>query len=185
MLARQRVLEKPSVTESHFESNPKRGQDGKQMVCSWESWTCLTKRLLVHPRALKTRSFRRMPADQQWNPETVRMFVGVPWNPRGIVTDSCGGVRKRYITRALVQAHGATDGCAACHGDAQVHAPKCRKRFEDIFEQEKQPGQPRDVVQQAETSLPDEEIRPDEQHVPMERRHENSSPTIGDERTDQ
>ena len=42
------------------------------------------------------------------------------------------------------------------------------KRFEDIFEREKQLGQPRDVVQQAETSRADEEIRPDEQHVPME-----------------
>ena len=29
------------------------------------------------------------------------MFVGVPWNPRGIITDSPGGIRKRYITRAL------------------------------------------------------------------------------------
>ena len=84
------------------------------------------------------------------------MFVGVPWNPRGIVTDSPGGIRKRYTTRALVQAHGATDGCAACHGDAQVNVPRCRKRFEDIFEREKQPGQPRDVVQQAETSRADE-----------------------------
>ena len=40
--------------------------------------------------------------------------------------------------------------------------------FEDIFEREKQLGQSRDVVQQAETSRADEEIRPDEQHVPME-----------------
>ena len=40
--------------------------------------------------------------------------------------------------------------------------------FEDIFEREKQPGQSRDVVQQAETSRADEEIRPDEEHVPME-----------------
>ena len=76
-----------------------------------------------------TRSFRRMTEDRQWNPETLRMFVGVPWNPRGIITDSPGGIRKRYITRAPVQTHGATDGCAACEGDAQVHVPRCRKRF--------------------------------------------------------
>ena len=51
-----------------------------------------------------TRSFRRMLAKQQWNPETLRMFVGVPWNPHGIITDSLGGIRKRYITR-LAQTH--------------------------------------------------------------------------------
>ena len=49
---------------------------------------------------------------------------------------------------ALVQAHGATDGCLACQGDGQVHVPRCRKRFEDIFDQEKQPGQSREVAQQ-------------------------------------
>ena len=65
-----------------------------------------------------TRSFRRMTEDRQWNPGTLRMFVGVPWNPRGITTDASGGIRKRYVTRALVITHGATDGCAACQGDA-------------------------------------------------------------------
>ena len=101
------------------------------------------------PKGIETiRSFRRMTEDRQWNPETLRMFVGVPWNPRGITTDAPGGIRKRYITRALVQAQEATDGCPACQGDGQVHVPWCRKRFEDIFDQEKKPGQPRDVVQQ-------------------------------------
>ena len=64
------------------------------------------------------------------------MFVGVLWNPRGITTDALGGIRKRYITRAVVQTLGATYGCAACQGDAQVHVPRCRKRFEDIFDLE-------------------------------------------------
>ena len=72
-----------------------------------------------------TRSSGRMTADQQWNPEILRMFDGVPWNPRGITTDALGGIRKRYITRVLVQTHGATDGCLACQGDGQVHVPKC------------------------------------------------------------
>ena len=81
-----------------------------------------------------TRSFRRMTEHRQWNPETLRMFVGVPWNPRGNTTDTPGGIRKRYITRALVQAHGATDGCPASQGDGQVHVPRCRKGFEDTFD---------------------------------------------------
>ena len=32
--------------------------------------------------------------------------------------------------------------------DGQVHVPRCRKRFEDFFHQDKQPGQPREAVQQ-------------------------------------
>ena len=95
-----------------------------------------------------TRSRRRRPTEQQWNPEALRMFVGVMWNPRGLINDSPGGVLKRYITRALVQVHGATDGCATCHGDSHVHVPRCRKRIEDIFEREKAPRQPCAAVQQ-------------------------------------
>ena len=57
-----------------------------------------------------TRSVRRMTEGRQWNPETLRMFLGAPWNPRGITTDALGGIRKRYITRALVQTHGQQTG---------------------------------------------------------------------------
>ena len=121
------------------------------------------------PKGIETtRSFRRMTEDRQWNPETLRMFVGVPWNPRGITTDAPGGIRKRYIAGALVRTHGATDGCAACHGDAQVHVPRCRNRFEDIFDREKLPGQPREVVQQDEPGRAAEDILPGDQRVQME-----------------
>ena len=96
------------------------------------------------------------------------MFVGVLWNPRGITTDALGGIRKRYITRAVVQTLGATDGCAACQGDAQVHVPRCRKRFEDIFDREKLPGPPREVVQQDESGRAAEEILPGDQRVQRE-----------------
>ena len=129
-----------------------------------------------------TRSFRRMTEDRQWNPETLRMFVGVPWNPRGITTDAPGGIRKRYIMRALVQAHGARDGCFACQGDGQVHVPRCRKRFEDILDQEKQPGQPREVVQEDGPGHSAEQVVPGDQRVQMEqepqqqqRQHQHAS----------
>ena len=60
------------------------------------------------PKGIETtQSLRRMTDDRQWNPETLRMFVGVPWNPHDITTDAPGGIRPRCITRALVQAHGA------------------------------------------------------------------------------
>ena len=111
--------------------------------------------------------------DLQWNPKTLRMFAGVPWNPRGITTDALGGIRKRYITRTLVQAHGATDGCLACQGDGQVHVPRCRKRFEDICDQDKQPGQPREVVQQdaAEQVVPGDLRVQIEQESQQQQRH--------------
>ena len=112
-----------------------------------------------------TRSFRRMLADQQWNPETQRMFVGVLWSPSGIASVSHGRIRKRDITRVLVKAHEAIQRYAVGKGDAQAHVLKCRKRLEDIFVREKVTGQPRDVLQRAVMGRADEEARPVEQRV--------------------
>ena len=54
------------------------------------------------PKGIETtRSFRRMTEDRQWTPETLRMFVVVPWNPRGITTDALGRIRQRYITKTV------------------------------------------------------------------------------------
>ena len=122
------------------------------------------------PKGIETtRSFRRMTEDRQWNPGILNIFVGVPWSPRGITTDALGGIRKRCITRALVQTHGATDGCLcrACQGDGQVHVPKCRKRFEDIFGQEKQPCPPLEVVQQDGPGHAAEQVVPGDQREQM------------------
>ena len=69
---------------------------------------------------------------------------------------------------SVFQAHGATDGCAACQGDAQVHVPRCRKRFEDIFDRQNPPGQPRVVVQQEELGPVAEEAMSGDQHAHME-----------------
>ena len=50
------------------------------------------------PKGIETtRLFRRMTEDRQWNPQTLRMFVGVPWNPCGVSTDAPGRIRKRYM----------------------------------------------------------------------------------------
>ena len=96
------------------------------------------------------------------------MFVGVPWNLRGITPDA------RYITRALVQTHGATDGCPACQGGGQVHVPRCRKLFEDIFDKEKQPGQPCEVVQQDRPRHAVEQVVPSDQRVQMEQEQQHA-----------
>ena len=68
-----------------------------------------------------------------------------------------------------MQAHGATDGCLACQGDGQVHVSRCRKRFEDIFDQEKQLGQPREVIQQDGPDHAAEQVVSGDQRVQMER----------------
>ena len=53
------------------------------------------------PKGIETtRSFRRMTEDREWNPDTLRTFVSVPWNSCRIITDSPGGIRKRYVTTA-------------------------------------------------------------------------------------
>ena len=95
---------RPSVTEASSESNPRGNRDGNQMAdLSDEVIQGTTKSIET------TRSFRPMAADKQWNPDTLRMFVGVPWNPWGLIADSPGGIRKSYITRSLVQER---DGCS-------------------------------------------------------------------------
>ena len=47
--------------------------------------------------------------------------------------------------------------------------PRCRKRFEDIFDQEKHPGQPREVVQQDGPDHAAEQVVSGDQRVHMER----------------
>ena len=147
-----------------------------RMEPRWEAYGVLLGKLDLSdevivgtPKGIETtRSLRRMMEDRQWNPKTLRMVVGVPRNPRGITTDAPGGIRKRYITRALLQTHGATYGCPACQGDGQVHVPRCRKRFEDICDHEKQQGQPREVVQQDGPSRAAEQVVSGDQRVQME-----------------
>ena len=117
-----------------------------------------------------TRSFRRMLADQQWNPETQRMFVEVLWSPSGVALISLGRIRKRDTTRVLVKRHEAIQRCAMGKGDAQAHVLKCRKQLEDILVREKETDQPRDVLQQTVMGRADEEPRSVEQRVKLGKR---------------
>ena len=65
------------------------------------------------------------------------MFLGVPWNPRGLrADDDRVATRKRYITKIVVDVHGATEGCAGCSGKSNVHNTRCKKCFETIFQRE-------------------------------------------------
>ena len=57
---------------------PRWGADG-EFLGKLDLWDEV---IVGSPRDIETiRSFRRVPTEQQWNPETLRMFV-VPWNPR-------------------------------------------------------------------------------------------------------
>ena len=39
-------------------------------------------------------------------------------------------MRRRYITRALVERYGPTEDCGACFRKSQQHSERCRARFE-------------------------------------------------------
>ena len=60
---------------------------------------------------------------------------GEPWNlvpPK----DKAPQVRGVYITLERQMKHEGTKGCTACFGDAKVHSPECRARFQDIVDNE-------------------------------------------------
>ena len=41
-----------------------------------------------------------------------------------------------YITLERHIKYGGTKGCAACFGDAKIHSPECRARFQEIVDKE-------------------------------------------------
>ena len=43
-------------------------------------------------------------------------------------------VRKQYISRAIIDIHGRTDGCAACEVIYKVYNACCKRRFEHILQ---------------------------------------------------
>ena len=61
---------------------------------------------------------------------------GEPWNPTGHHQDKPPQVRGMYITLERQIKYGRTKGCAACFGDAKIHSPECRARFQNIVDNE-------------------------------------------------
>ena len=59
---------------------------------------------------------------------------GEPWNPTGHHQDKPPQVRGVYITLERQIKYGGTKGCAACFGDAKIHSPECRARFQEIID---------------------------------------------------
>eukprot|EP00959_Pyramimonas_sp_CCMP1952_P223425 4671055-Pyramimonas_sp.AAC.1 len=64
-------------------------------------------------------------------------FIGVAWNPSGLEVNDQNEVarRRRYITKALIEEHGPTDGCEACEGNSSMHNAGCRTRCAKIFDE--------------------------------------------------
>ena len=48
-------------------------------------------------------------------------------------------MRRRYITRALVERYGPTEDCGACFGKTQQHSERCRARFDLLCAREDGP----------------------------------------------
>ena len=60
---------------------------------------------------------------------------GEPWNPVP-PKDKAPQVRGVYTTLERQIKHGGTKGYSACFGQAKVHSPECRARFQDIVDNE-------------------------------------------------
>ena len=72
------------------------------------------------------RSVRRKAEGKRWSERALKLVTGTPWNPRpGEVV-----MRRRYITRALVERYGPTEDCGACFRKSQQHSERCRARFD-------------------------------------------------------
>ena len=84
-------------------------------------------------RVYKTRTVRRQPEDKRWSLEAVDALRALPWGEAGQVTDAARTTKRRYITRAVVDLHGATEGCRGCAGTAKRHSTRCATRFDEIF----------------------------------------------------
>ena len=82
---------------------------------------------------------------------TLRIFVAVPWNPRGLMADPPGGVRKRYIKRSLVQEHVHCCNNKSCYdwlrrSDQLISLPKLKQQPRQL--------QPRVMIQNPVETLP-------------------------------
>ena len=80
-------------------------------------------------------SIWRRPEKQRWDRKMLTEMNGEPWNPVP-PKDKAPQVRGVYITLERQIKHGGTKGCTACFGQAKVHSPECRARFQDIVDNE-------------------------------------------------
>ena len=63
-------------------------------------------------------------------------MIGDPWNPTPQPKEKPQVPREVYITLERHIKYGGTKGCSACFGQAKVHSPECRARFQQIVDNE-------------------------------------------------
>ena len=81
--------------------------------------------IAVDTGAVLAPSVRRKAEGKRWSERALKLVTGTPWNPRpGEVV-----MRRRYITRALVERYGPTEDCGACFRKSQQHSERCRARL--------------------------------------------------------
>ena len=99
--------------------------------------------------AVLARSVRRKVEGKRWDERALKMVTGTPWNPRpGEVV-----VRRRYITRALVERYGPTEDCGACFRRSRQHSERCRARCDLLCAGEEGPVEAR--AQEGQPAPPD------------------------------
>ena len=122
--------------------DPGKAADMPKLDDSWNVGMWLGKSLASDEHHVGTsagvrrcRSIWRRPERQRWDRKILTEMNGEPWNsvPQ---KDKAPQVRGVYITLERQIKHGGTKGCAECFGQAKVHSPECRARFQDIVDNE-------------------------------------------------
>ena len=82
----------------------------------------------------EARSVRRKSQGSRWNNKMLSSALVTPWKPR---LEPTTPVQKQwpaqYITKTLIEQHGASPGCNGCAGSVPKHSVSCRQRFNAIF----------------------------------------------------
>ena len=122
--------------------DPGKAADVPKLDDRWNLGLLLGKSLASDEHCVETsagvrrcRSIWRRPEKQRWDRKMLTEMNGEPWNPTGHHQDKPPQVRGVYITLEQIK-YGRTKGCAACFGDAKVHSPECRARFQDTVDNE-------------------------------------------------
>ena len=99
--------------------------------------------VLVTPDGVrKSRSIERQIAETKIDVKFLDQYKGLPWSPAGkpdgapISKQSdplVAGARLRrmYITPAMIQKYGPTEGCPKCENYGPSHSEECRRRLEE------------------------------------------------------
>ena len=122
---------------AHFR-DPRKTVDMPKLDDRWNLGLWLGKSLASDEHHVGTsagvrrcRSIWRRPEKQRWDRKMLTEMIGEPWKP---VPAKDKAPQARGVCTSLERQikHGDTKGCPACFGQAKVHSPECRARFQDI-----------------------------------------------------